>query len=323
MPSTTSSVGLGPLASSTVMTPSLPTLSMASAMMLPMSVVAVGGDGADLGDLLLVGDGLRDLLQVLDDGLDGLVDAALEVHRVGAGGDGLQALAEDRLGEHGGRGGAVAGDVGGLGGDLLHHLRAHVLELVLELDFLGDGDAVLGDGRGAEGLVDDDVAALGAERDLDRVGQDVDATQHLACGRSPKATSFAAMFEFLLGLLVHYSITPMMSSSRITSSSSLPILTSVPEYSRRRESCSDSHPAAGPCRPREFGSCRRRRRRPEWASLTVSGMTMPLGFALLFEATHNHAVVVDEHHGFLLNVTGKQKIGRRNRCPATLFDLWS
>ena len=37
-----------------------------------------------------------------------------------------------------------------LRGDLLHHLRAHVLELVLELDLLGDGDAVLGDGRRAE-----------------------------------------------------------------------------------------------------------------------------------------------------------------------------
>jgi hypothetical protein len=49
----------------------------------------------------------------------------------------------------------------GLGGDFAHHLRAHVLELVGELDFLGDGDAVLGDARRAEALVDDDVAALG------------------------------------------------------------------------------------------------------------------------------------------------------------------
>ena len=91
--------------------------------------------------------GLGELLQLGDDGRDGLVDAALEVHRVVARGDELEALAVDRLGEHGGGGGAVAGDVGGLGGDLLDHLRAHVLELVLELDLLGDGDAVLGDRR--------------------------------------------------------------------------------------------------------------------------------------------------------------------------------
>ena len=44
------------LHSSTVMTPSLPTLSMASAMMLADLVVVVGGDGRDLGDLVLVVD---------------------------------------------------------------------------------------------------------------------------------------------------------------------------------------------------------------------------------------------------------------------------
>ena len=56
----------------------------------------------------------------------------------------------DRLGEHGGGGGAVAGRVVGLLGDLAHHLGAHVLELVLELDLLGDGDAVLGDAGSAD-----------------------------------------------------------------------------------------------------------------------------------------------------------------------------
>ena len=96
-------------------------------------------------------------------------------HRVRAGGDVLEAFAEDRLREHGRGGGAVAGDVGRLGRDFLHHLRAHVLERIGELDLLGDGDAVLGDGRGAELLVDDDVPALGAEGDLHRLGELVDA----------------------------------------------------------------------------------------------------------------------------------------------------
>src|SRR5699024_63504 len=70
----------------------------------------------------------------------------------------------------------------GLRGHFAQHLRAHVLELVLELDLLGDGDAVLGDARRAEALVDHDVAALGAERDLYRVGERVDALEDaLAC----------------------------------------------------------------------------------------------------------------------------------------------
>jgi hypothetical protein len=84
----------------------------------------------------------------------------------------LSAFAEDGFGEDGGGGGAVAGDVGGLGGDLFDHLGADVLERVFEFDFLGDGDAVLGDGGGAEGSFeddDDDVAAGGAEGDLDGV----------------------------------------------------------------------------------------------------------------------------------------------------------
>src|SRR2546430_298072 len=51
-------------------------------------------------------------------------------------GDCLEPLADDRLREHGGGRRAVAGLVGGVGRDFLHHLRAHVLELVLELDLL-------------------------------------------------------------------------------------------------------------------------------------------------------------------------------------------
>ena len=161
--------------SSTVMTPSLPTFSIASASLLADLRVAVGADGADLRDLLRILGRLRHLLQRLDDGLDGLVDAALDLHRVVARRDELRALAVDRLREHGRGGRAVAGDVARLRRDLAHHLRAHVLEAVLELDLLGDGDAVLGDRRRAEALLDDDVAALGAERDLDRVGERVDA----------------------------------------------------------------------------------------------------------------------------------------------------
>src|SRR6185436_12674106 len=140
----------------------------------------VGRDGADLGNLFVRGDLLGVGLEVLDHGFDREVDAALEVHRVHAGGNRLGAFPHDRLGEHGGGGGAVSGNVGGLGSDLAHHLRAHVLELVLELDFLGDGDAVLGDRGRAEALLDDDVAAARAEGDLDGVRESVDAVEDQA-----------------------------------------------------------------------------------------------------------------------------------------------
>src|SRR5206468_8949294 len=143
---------------------------------------AVGGDGADLGDLLGGRRGLGSLLQLLGQGQHGLVDAALQVHRVHAGGHVLHAFAHDGLGQHGGGGGAVTGVVAGLGSDFLDHLRAHVLELVLQLDFLGHGHAVLGDRGGAERALEDDVATLGAQRDLDRVGQAVHAFDHAGTG---------------------------------------------------------------------------------------------------------------------------------------------
>ena len=78
------------------------------------------------------------------------------------------------LGEHGGGGGAVTGDVVGLGGHLLGELSAEILVGIVELNLLGDGDAVVGDGGGSPLLVQDHVAALGAEGDLDGVGEGVD-----------------------------------------------------------------------------------------------------------------------------------------------------
>ena len=110
------------------------------------------------------------------------VDAALERDRVGAGGDVAQALVDHGLGQHGGGRRAVTGDVVGLGGDLLGELGAEVLVRVLQLDLAGDGHAVVGDGGSAPLLVDDDVAALGAERHLDGVREAVDA----ALQRAPR-----------------------------------------------------------------------------------------------------------------------------------------
>ena len=140
--------------------------------------VEVRGHRGDLLGLGLGGDLGAHLVELLDDVGDGLVHPALHQHRVDAGDDRLEPLVVDGLGHHGGRGRAVAGHVGGLAGDLLDHLGPHVLVLVLELDLLGDGDAVLGHRRRAERLLDDDVAAAGAERHLHRAGQLRDPALH-------------------------------------------------------------------------------------------------------------------------------------------------
>ena len=125
---------------------------------------------------------MGDALQVLDQPPDGEVDTPLDQHRVAAGADRLHALADDRLGEHRRGGGAVADDVVGLDRRFLDQLGAHVLELVLEVDLARDRHAVVGDHRRAGDLLQDDVAPLGAERRLDRLGQLVDPGQQQGPG---------------------------------------------------------------------------------------------------------------------------------------------
>ena len=174
MPSTYSMSSLRPWPSSTVTTPSLPTLSITSAIISPISRVA-RADGGDVGDVVLGLDRLGQGLDLVHEGGHAALDAPLEAHRVGAGGDVLESLADDGLRQHDAGGGAVTGDVVRLGRDLFEHLGAHVLVGLLELDVAGDGDAVIGHGRCAELLVEHGIPAARAERDLDGLGHLVHA----------------------------------------------------------------------------------------------------------------------------------------------------
>jgi hypothetical protein len=133
-------------------------------------LLGLGRDGRHVGDVLAL-DLAGVLQQAGGDGLHGGLDARADLARGGAGGHVAQALGDQRLGEHGRGGGAVAGDVVGLGGDFLGQLRAEVLVRVVELHLAGDGHAVVGDQRGSPLLVEDDVAAARAESHLDGVGE--------------------------------------------------------------------------------------------------------------------------------------------------------
>ena len=114
--------------------------------------------------------------------------------RVGAGRDVAQALADQRLGQDGRGGRAVTGDVVRLLGDLLDELRTDLLVRVVELDLLGDGDAVVRDRGGAPLLLEDDVAAARAERHLDGVGQDVQAALEAAAGLLVESNDLCHVF---------------------------------------------------------------------------------------------------------------------------------
>ena len=161
--------------------------------------VGVGGNGPHLGDGLVVLAGLGLLLEFADQRQGGLVHTALQVHGIEARGHGLQPFAQHRLRQHGRRGGAVTGCVGGLRGHFLDHLHTHVLELVFQLDLLRNRHPVLGHGRCAEALFHHHVAALGPQGDLDGAGQHVDALEHpLACvvGKSHFFCHFMSPMKF-------------------------------------------------------------------------------------------------------------------------------
>ena len=144
--------------------------------------LVAGGHGADTGNGIRVGHGNGIGLDGLNGSGNGLVDALAHDHGVGAGGQVLQALPGDGLCQQGGGGGAVTGHIIGLGGDLPDELCAHVLEGVLQLHFLGNGHAVVGDEGRAVLLAQNHVAALGSQGNLNGIGQLVNAGLQLLAG---------------------------------------------------------------------------------------------------------------------------------------------
>ena len=173
MPSTTSTVVSACLPSSTVITPFLPTFTKASASTAPIvgSLLPAMVATCVISFLSFSFTGTAIFSIAFDDGVLGGVDAAAQGHRIGPGGDHPQPFEVNRLGQQRGGRGAVAGHVAGLRGGFLDQLGAQVLEGVVQLDFLGDGHAVLGDFRRAPALVEHGVSAAGAKRADDGPGQ--------------------------------------------------------------------------------------------------------------------------------------------------------
>ncbi len=143
---------------------------------------AVGGDGANLSDFVAVFHFTGGILNGGNHVGNSKVDAALEVHRVHAGGYAFHAFAHERLSQNGSCCGAVTGGVVGAGSNLFHHLCAHVFKLVFKLDLFGNRNTIFGDARGAEGFVDHHVAAFRAEGYFYSIGENVYAGQHLIAG---------------------------------------------------------------------------------------------------------------------------------------------
>ena len=108
--------------------------------------VPVCGHRCDLSDFCPVLDLLRNLSKFHHDCFHSLVDAALERGWVCAGGHVLETFAVDCFSKNGRSRGSVSSHVAGFGCHFANELCAHVFIGIFQLDFLGDGDAVLGDG---------------------------------------------------------------------------------------------------------------------------------------------------------------------------------
>src|SRR5467141_2022232 len=169
MPSTTSSVVSIVLDSSTVMTPSLPTFFMASAMMLPtcLSVLALMVPTCAIMSPFTSRESLLISLTA--------TSTALSMPRLSA--IGLAPAATVRTPSRK-IACAITGHIRRLGRNLAHHLSTHVFKRVLQLDLLCHRHTVFCDDGCTELLLDHRIAPLWPERDLQSVSQNVDDSQN-------------------------------------------------------------------------------------------------------------------------------------------------
>src|SRR5439155_17804443 len=101
-------------------------------------LIAVGGDGRDLLVVVLALHRLGQAFDCIRGDLGGLENPALDLHRIHAGRHVFQTFIEDRLGQDGRGGRAIAGDVAGLACYHVYELGTYVPEGLRELDLLRD-----------------------------------------------------------------------------------------------------------------------------------------------------------------------------------------
>ena len=140
------------------------------------------GDGCDSCDLILAADVLGLCLNGLNSCFNSLLHSLSHNDGVGTCSQVLHTLVDHGLSQNGSCGGTVTGNIIGLGSDLLYQLSAHVFEAVLKLDLLCDGNAVVCDQGSTEGLIKNNISALGAQGDPYCIGKLIYALFHLLAG---------------------------------------------------------------------------------------------------------------------------------------------
>src|SRR6185503_5584242 len=214
-----------------------------------------------------------------------------------AGGNELDSFGINLPGQNCRGGGAVAGDVGSLARDFLHHLRAHVFELVFEFDFLRHRDAVFGDVGSAERLVENHVSSLRPEGYRYGVRENIDAFENRIARVAIKFNYFSCHLFLLNSIENYFSMTPRTSSSRMIKCSSPSILISLPEY-LPNSTRSLTLTSSGVILPSSFAfPLPTATTFPSWGfSLAVSGMMIP---PLLFSSSSIRLTMIRSCKGLI------------------------
>ena len=108
-----------------------------------------GRNGTNGSNLLLGGNVLSALLHLVNNGINGLIDTTTDGNRVSACRNVTKTLVDNNLCKQSCGGCTVADGIVGLCCNFLHQLSAHVLHGIRKLNFLGDGNTIVGNSRSA------------------------------------------------------------------------------------------------------------------------------------------------------------------------------
>ena len=145
-------------------------------------ILVTGGNGSDLLDVVLALDGSAHCLDGFDCCIGGLSHALAQDDGICTCCQVLHTFVDHGLCQNSCGRGAVTCDIVGLGGNFLYELCAHVLERILEFNFLCNGNTIICDRRSAVGLIQNNVSALGSKCDLNCISEFIDTfSKRYAC----------------------------------------------------------------------------------------------------------------------------------------------
>ena len=119
---------------------------------------------------------LGNIFQFVNQYVNCFFDTFFQNHRVSAGSNVAHAFVNHSLCQNGSSGGAVTGNIVGFDGYFFNQLCAHIFKRIFQFDVAGNGYTVIGDGRCAEFLFQNNVTAFRTEGYFYSVSQSIYAT---------------------------------------------------------------------------------------------------------------------------------------------------